>query len=104
MNQIAVSVVVPIYNVEPYLEDCLVSLEKQTFKNIEVILVNDGSPDKSGEIAKRYADKNSNFTLIERENGRLSAARNEGIEKAVGKYIYFLDSDDYILENTLEIL
>ena len=104
MEKIAVSVIVPIYNVAPWLEDCLTSLEKQTLKNIEVILVNDGSTDGSREIAARYAQRNGNFTLVDRENGGLSAARNTGLDRARGEYVYFLDSDDYLSENALEIL
>lgn len=104
INDIAVSVVVPIYNVESWLAECLDSLEKQTLKNIEVILVNDGSTDNSKTIAEQYASRNDNFTLISRKNGGLSAARNTGLDMATGEYIYFLDSDDYILEGTLERL
>lgn len=104
MGEIAVSVVVPIYNVASWLEDCLTSLEKQTLKNIEVILVNDGSTDGSRAIAARYAEKNGNFTLVDRENGGLSAARNTGLDRAKGEYVYFLDSDDYLSENALETL
>ena len=102
MREAAVSVIVPVYNVAPWLEACLNSLEKQTLKNIEVILVNDGSTDGSGEIARRYAERNSNFILIERENLGVSAARNAGLDKATGEYVYFLDSDDYLMEDTLE--
>lgn len=104
MREAAVSVIVPVYNVAPWLEACLNSLEKQTLKNIEVILVNDGSTDGSGEIARRYAEKNSNFVLIDRENGGLSAARNTGLSRATGEYVYFLDSDDYLTEDALERL
>ena len=104
MGNIAVSVVVPIYNVENYLAECLDSLERQTLKNIEVILVNDGSTDGSAEIAGRYVARNRNFTLINRENGGLSAARNTGMKTASGKYLYFLDSDDYLLDDALETL
>lgn len=102
MGKVLVSVVVPIFNTEKYLAECLNSLEKQTLKEIEVIMVNDGSTDSSGIIAKRYADKNENFILVERENGGLSAARNTGMEEATGEYIYFLDSDDYLIEDALE--
>lgn len=104
MGKIAVSVVVPIYNVSPWLDDCLTSLEIQTLKDIEIIMVNDGSTDDSRQIAARYAEKNSNFMLIDRENGGLSAARNTGMDMAQGEYIYFLDSDDYLGENALELL
>lgn len=104
MGKIAVSVIVPIYNVAPWLDACLTSLENQTLKDIEVIMVNDGSTDDSRQIAARYAEKNSNFMLINRENGGLSAARNTGMDMAQGEYIYFLDSDDYLAENALELL
>lgn len=104
MKQIKVSVIVPVYNVEEYLAECLESLESQSLKEIEVIIVNDGSTDESGKIAQNYSDKNRNFKLIERENGGLSAARNTGIENAKGKYVYFLDSDDYLVETALEEL
>ena len=104
MGKIAVSVIVPIYNVAPWLDACLTSLEKQTLKDIEVIMVNDGSTDKSRQIAAGYAEKNSNFMLIDREYGGLSAARNTGMDMARGEYVYFLDSDDYLAENALELL
>ncbi len=95
-----VSVIVPIYNVEKYLGKCLKSLENQTFKDIEVILVNDGSTDSSGKIAKDWAEKNNNAVYLEKTNGGLSDARNYGIKYAKGDFIAFLDSDDY-LENDL---
>lgn len=104
MDNVAVSVIVPIYNVAPWLDDCLTSLERQTLKNIEVILVNDGSTDGSERIAQHYVDRNSNFTLIHRENGGLSAARNTGMDRAEGEYLYFLDSDDYLADTALEEL
>lgn len=104
MEQIGVSVIVPIYNVRLWLSECLNSLERQTLKNFEVIMVNDGSTDGSEQIAKEYAEKNSIFKYFERINGGLSAARNTGISKANGKYIYFLDSDDYLVDNALEML
>ena len=104
MGNITVSVIVPIYNVENYLAECLDSLERQTLKNIEVILVNDGSTDGSAEIAGKYVARNRNFTLINRENGGLSAARNTGMKTASGEYLYFLDSDDYLLDDALETL
>ena len=102
--EIAVSVIVPVYNVEKYLEECLDSLERQTLENIEVILVNDGSTDGSRQIAQEYMDRDARFRLIDRENGGLSAARNSGIENATGKYLYFLDSDDYLADTALERL
>lgn len=104
MNNIKVSVIVPIYNVEEYLEECLDSLLTQTLNEIEVIMVNDGSVDNSRNIAQKYVTKYKHFQLIERENGGLSAARNSGLLVATGEYIYFIDSDDYLVPNALEIL
>ena len=104
MEDSKVSIIVPIYNVEKYLEDCLHSLEKQTYKNIEVLMINDSSPDNSKSIAQSFADKHDNFVLIDRPNGGLSAARNSGIENATGDYIYFLDSDDYLVDTAIEEL
>lgn len=98
-----VSVVVPIYNVEKYLKTCLESLVKQTLKEIQIILVNDGSTDESGNIAKSYAEKYPDKIIyLEKENGGLSDARNYGIPYAKGEYIAFLDSDDYIEKNAYE--
>ena len=95
-----VSVIVPIYNVEKYLHRCLDSLVSQELQDIEIILVNDGSTDDSGDIAKEYAKKyNAKVKYLEKENGGLSDARNFGIPYATGEYIAFLDSDDYIEKN-----
>lgn len=95
-STIKVSVVVPIYNVEKYLEKCLASLVAQTIDSIEILLINDGSKDGSGEIAKRYANEYENVYYFEKENGGLSDARNFGIRECQGKYIGFVDSDDYV--------
>lgn len=103
-NIYKVSVVVPIYNVENYLKECLDSLVFQTLENFEVILVNDGSTDRSYEIALDYSRKYNNFKLVSQKNSGLSSARNTGISLAKGEYLYFLDSDDYLEKNTLEIL
>ncbi len=98
-----ISVIVPIYNVEEYLEKCLETLVKQTLEEIEIILVNDGSKDKSGEIAKKYQKEYSNKIIyLDKQNGGLSDARNFAIPHATGEYIAFLDSDDYIELNTYE--
>ena len=97
----AVSIVVPVYNVEAYLEKCLDSLVNQNFDNYEVIIVNDGSTDKSKEIAQRYENKYSNVVLIDQKNKGLGGARNTGIEAVKGEYILFVDSDDYIHPDTL---
>ena len=99
-----ISVVVPIYNVEEYLEECLKSIEVQTFTSYEVLLVNDGSTDSSGEIAKQYVEQYPNWKLIQKVNGGLSSARNAGIAEAKGKYICFVDSDDYITKDYLQKL
>lgn len=104
MNQIKVSIIIPIYNVEEYLEECLTSALKQTLKDIEIICVNDGTPDHSMDIVEKYAKADERIVIVEKENGGLSSARNAGLEVAKGEYVYFLDSDDYILENTLEVL
>lgn len=100
-----VSVIVPIYNVEKYLERCLDSLVNQTLQEIEIILVNDGSTDSSGDIAKQYANKyNNKIIYLKKENGGLSDARNFAIPYATGEYIAFLDSDDYIDANAYKEL
>lgn len=91
-----VSVLVPVYNVEEYLERCLDSILVQKFTNIEVICVNDGSADRSGEILQKYAKKDSRIIVVNKENGGLPSARNAGLEIARGKYISFIDSDDYV--------
>ncbi|MCE3038300.1 glycosyltransferase [Helicobacter anatolicus] len=98
------SIIIPIYNVENYLKECLDSAVFQTFRDIEIICINDGSSDKSGEIAKEYAEKDSRILLIHQENQGLSMARNNAITRATGKYIVFLDSDDYIEKNLCEKL
>ena len=99
-----ISVIVPVYNVEEYLDECLDSIRKQTYKNIEVILVNDGSTDKSQEICERYCQQDSRFYLINQENRGLSGARNRGIQESTAEFITFVDSDDVIKEDMLEQL
>lgn len=98
-----VSIIVPIYNVEMYIEKCLETLVNQTLKDIEIILVNDGSKDSSAEIAKKYLEKYpEKIIYLEKENGGLSDSRNYGLPHAKGEYIAFLDSDDYVEENMYE--
>ena len=98
-----VSIIVPIYNVEKYLEKCLESLVNQTLKEIQIILVNDGTKDNSGEIAKQYKEKYpEKIIYLEKENGGLSDARNFGIPYSTGEYLAFLDSDDYVELNLYE--
>lgn len=99
-----ISVIVPIYNVEEYLAECLDSLISQTYQNLELILVNDGSKDSSYQIAKKYALKDERIKLYTKENGGLSDARNFGIKKATGKYLGFIDSDDKPFYNQFERL
>lgn len=93
-----VSVIVPIYNVERYIEECLISLINQRFDDYEIILVNDGSNDDSISIANNYLSKFSNIKLINKENGGLSSARNYGLKYAIGEYICFVDSDDIVTD------
>ena len=99
-----VSVVIPVYNVEKYLAECLDSVIGQTLREIEIICVNDGSTDSSAAIAEEYVRRDSRVKLISQPNGGLSAARNTGMKAAKGEYIYFLDSDDYLTANALEEL
>lgn len=96
MENIKVSVIVPVYNVEIYLKDCLESLCHQTLPNIEIIIVNDGSTDNSESIIRNYENEYPCITVIEQQNKGLSVARNTGIKYATGKYIVFVDSDDFV--------
>lgn len=95
------SVIVPIYNVESYLLKCLVSISNQSFKDFEVILVDDGSTDNSGVIATQFSKAHPSFNVIKKRNGGLASARNFGFQKALGHYICYIDSDDYIENNLL---
>lgn len=99
-----VSVIVPIYNCEKYLRECLDSIEKQTLDNIQVLMIDDGSTDNSANIAKEYADRLPGFEYYYKENGGTATARNLGLRHACGEYIGFVDSDDYIEPNMYEIL
>lgn len=103
MNKIKFSIIVPIYNVQNYLKHCVESIIMQSFGNIEIILVNDGSPDKCPLICEEYAKKDSRIQVIHKINGGLSDARNSGLEIAKGEYIIFVDSDDYIESDACEI-
>ena len=97
-----VTVIIPVYNVESYLAACLDSVVNQTYKNLQILLVNDGTKDNSLEICEEYARKDSRITIINKENGGLSSARNKGLEYAQGVYCYFMDSDDYIELDLIE--
>ena len=94
-----ISVIVPIYNTEKYLARCIESILCQTYTNLEIILVDDGSTDKSGDICDFYARKDNRVKVVHKKNGGLSDARNYGLKYATGEYISFVDSDDYITEN-----
>lgn len=104
MKDHLISVIVPIYNVENYLRKCVDSIINQTYKNLEIILVDDGSPDNCGKICNEYAQHDSRVKVIHKENGGLSDARNAGIDMAEGEYLAFVDSDDYIAEDMIEKL
>ena len=99
-----VSIIIPVYKVEKYLPNCIESILRQTFKDFELILVDDGSPDNCGEICEEYAQKDSRIKVVHQPNGGLSAARNSGIDIAKGDYLTFIDSDDFVFPHYLEIL
>ena len=99
-----ISVIVPAYNVENVLHYCIDSILNQTYKDFELILVDDGSTDKSGKICDEYANKDSRVRVFHKENGGVSSARNFGIDNANGDYICFIDSDDYVNGDYLELL
>ena len=99
-----ISVIVPVYNVEKYIEDCIQSILQQTYKDFELLLIDDGSPDNSGIICNRFADGDCRIRVIHKENQGVSAARNDGLALAKGEYVCFIDSDDYVDENYLSLL
>lgn len=99
-----VSIIVPIYNVEQYLDRCLRSIQMQSYRSIQVIMVDDGSTDQSGEIAKRYQDVDHRFRLVSKQNGGLSSARNLGLSCVDGAYVSFVDADDFLSPRYVEIL
>ena len=94
MSEPKISVVIPVYNVESYLERCLESVVNQSLNDLQIILVDDGSPDGSAIICDNYAMKDSRIKVIHKSNGGLASARNEGLKYVTGKYLFFLDSDD----------
>lgn len=99
-----ISVIVPVYKVEPFLHACVDSILRQSYKNIEVILVDDGSPDKCGKICDEYAAKDSRVIVIHQSNGGLSDARNSGLRIANGTYLYFVDSDDLLPSDSISCM
>ena len=104
MRNELISIIVPIYNVEKYLRQCLDSIMNQTYRNFECLLINDGSSDNSEDICREYVSKDSRFRYFEKENGGVSSARNLGIEHSKGEYITFIDSDDWVDSDYLEVL
>lgn len=104
MDKELITVVVPVYNTELYLKRCVDSILNQTYKCLEILLVDDGSPDNSGVLCDEYADKDERIKVIHKKNGGLSSARNAGIDRASGKYISFIDSDDFIDKDMIERL
>ena len=104
LDKVLISVVVPVYKVEQYLEKCVNSITAQTHSNLEIILVDDGSPDKCGDICDSLAEKDKRIRVIHKSNGGLSSARNAGIDTASGQYIGFVDSDDFIEPDMYEKL
>lgn len=99
-----VSIIVPVYKVEEYLDKCVASLVNQTYKNIEIILVDDGSPDNSGNIIDSWANKDCRIKVVHKTNGGVSSARNAGIKLATGEFIVFVDSDDVVSSRLIELL
>jgi len=97
------SIIVPVYNVEDYIHECVNSILAQSFDSYEILLINDGSTDKSASICDQFALSHRNVIVIHKKNGGLSDARNVGIKNAKGEYIIFIDSDDYIEKNTLDV-
>lgn len=104
MNDLLVSIIIPVYNSEKYLRQCIDSCLKQTYENIEIILIDDGSIDSSLRICQEYANKDNRVKVMHQNNSGVSSARNKGLQKASGEYVFFLDSDDEICQNSIEFL
>ena len=104
MNKPLISIIIPVYNAEKYLKKCLDSVINQTYKNLEIILVDDGSTDKSPEICDKYAEKDSRIIVLHKENGGVSSSRNAGLDIFKGEYLSFVDSDDYVEPDYIEYL
>ena len=99
-----ISIIVPVYNQEKYLEDTILSMLNQSYKNIEMILINDGSTDTSKEICEKYARKDERIIVINKENGGVAEARNLGLKKATGKYVMFVDASDCLEKNACKVM
>lgn len=104
MNKDLISIVIPVYNIENYIEKCIKSIVQQTYENIEIIIVDDGSTDSSGTLCDQLGRNDKRIIVIHKENGGLSDARNKGIDRASGKYICFIDGDDFIAEDFITTL
>ena len=104
MEKDKVSIIVPVYNVEKYIEKCLNSLISQSYRNIEIILIDDGSIDNSGKICDKYKKKDPRIKVIHKENAGVSEARNSGIQKATGEYLCFVDADDFVMNDYIKYL
>ena len=104
MKMSLVSIILPVYNSEKYISTCIESLLKQTYQNIEIIIVNDGSTDNTAKICENYKIKDSRIKFINKINGGICSARNEGLKYITGKYLMFCDHDDIYLDNTVEIM
>ena len=101
MNKPMISVIVPVYNAEKYLQRCVDSILKQSFTDFEVLLIDDGSHDRSGELCDEYGEKDNRVRVFHKENGGVSSARNVGLDNASGEYISFVDADDYLETNAM---
>ena len=99
-----ISIVIPVYNKEPYLADCFDSLRQQTYEDIEVIMVDDGSTDGSAGVCRKYVEMDSRFRYIHQENGGQNSARQKGAENASGEYLIFVDADDYVSHDMCRLL
>lgn len=99
-----ISIIVPVYKTENFIKDCIDSIINQTYKNLEIILIDDGSPDNCPKICDTYSEKDSRIRVIHKKNGGLSSARNIGLENSTGDFVFFLDSDDIIQYNTIECM
>lgn len=104
MKKDLISVVIPVYNAEVYIKRCLESIQKQTYDNLEIIVVNDGSTDNTQKVLEEIQQQDRRIKLIQKENEGVSAARNDGVVTATGRYVYFIDSDDYVENNIIEKL
>ena len=103
MNEL-ISIIVPVYNVEQFLARCIDSIRAQTYRNIEILLIDDGSTDNSGRVCDEYAKQDGRIKVYHKPNGGVSSARNYGLDRATGKYIGFVDSDDFIAPDMYEYL